>query len=70
MNLVLLQFIWQSILIYCLWLQMYVNKRYSMKTELTTIILVGFLLDILSISYLLIYTWNEDGLSAMSAMCS
>ena len=31
-------FLWQCVLIYCLWLQKSVNKRYSIKFELMMII--------------------------------
>lgn len=43
------EFVWLSIIIYCLWLQTLVHKSYSMKNELLMVLGVGFVFNISSI---------------------
>ena len=58
---VIWDFIWEVVLIYCLWLQKSVNKRYSIKIELMMIIFTLFFISGLVIS-LLIKGYHEDSI--------
>jgi hypothetical protein len=55
------EFVWLSLMVYCVWLQTLVHRAYSMRTELLTVLGVGFAFNLASIG---LY-WSQVGQRSM-----
>ena len=62
-------FVWQILLIYCVWLQRNVNERYSMKRELLLVIGADIMISVVN-SALLINSLDEQRDYIMPQLCN
>ena len=63
-------FIWQVVLLYCIWLQRNINERYSMKNELLMVIGADIILSVVNCSFLINSITDHQRNDIMPSLCN